>query len=573
MSNQRGHPDFEGFQGVDGEENLEEVGPQETIDLADDIVELLSSSEIETELAINASFATADGELEGVPTSTPVITPVHSPTWQAAANANSINRLRSVFEPSTSVTVEPHNRTSGSMAPNSPDELKRIANQMVSRIELLIGIASDDVSAATRLFAAGDYDMVAIRTTQTRLNSMYKKLLKYMNEFVKLKVRGEDYSNIHISADSLEFNLEGLIERCEQTVKRLAREDRDVGEPAPVIGAKLIKMTPHPFPEFDGSQDLDIFKTDWELLGANSGLEDAGLLIKLRGSIKGRAREYIGASGLSNLTYDQLWEKLKQRYALPWKKTQNAARKFFALTPPTNDRESVIRYVDAGRDAIDAVQNEHLDPEHIFLNIMLDSLPQSVRIPLAEKLEVACADYRFTKEVFEQQFSRVMNLQDQGASQGAVAMYQAQHEVSTAPQNNSHNNDDSKFRGGHRGGYRGRGRGRGPNDPYKKFCAVCYPERHSHQDCKFDTPEKKRRQLVATGKCQACGTRNYEHGAVCSHRARCIYHPGQVHLTYTCEGPNWTHPGPQVKYPLTGTPPQNLSEVKKNTQSESQSSA
>ena len=153
-------------------------------------------------------------------------------------------------------------------------------------------------------------------------------------------------------------------------------------------------------------------------------------------------------------------------------------------------------------------------------------------------------------------------------------MYQAQHEVNTASQNESYNDDGNKYRGGYRGGYRGRGRGRGSHDgKWRPHCTLCYPERHYLHECKFNTPTKRRRQLVVLGKCQACGTRNYEHGAVCSHRARCIHHPGQVHLTYTCEGPNWTHPGPQVKYPLTGTPPQNLSEVKKNTQSESQSSA
>ena len=78
---------------------------------------------------------------------------------------------------------------------------------------------------------------------------------------------------------------------------------------------------------------------------------------------------------------------------------------------------------------------------------------------------------------------------------------------------------------------------------------------------------------MVLGKCQACGTRNYEHGSVCSHRARCNHHPGENHLTYTCEGPNWTHPGPQMKYPLLDDPPQNPSEVNNNTQSQTKSSA
>ena len=94
MSDIRGNPDFEGFQGLLGE--LDASGPPATINLDEEKLDLLSSGEIETEIAISASFDTLGGELEGVPTSTPLVTPNHSPDWHAAAGANSISRQRSL---------------------------------------------------------------------------------------------------------------------------------------------------------------------------------------------------------------------------------------------------------------------------------------------------------------------------------------------------------------------------------------------------------------------------------------------------------------------------------------------
>ena len=156
-------------------------------------------------------------------------------------------------------------------------------------------------------------------------------------------------------------------------------------------------------------------------------------------------------------------------------------------------------------------------------------------------------------------------------------MYQAQHEVSHVTHNDGYKNDGYNQRGdeGHRGGYRGNGgRGRGRCTYNKRpACTLCWPNRHTIDECRFNTPAKRRNQLVVLGRCQACGTRNYEHGSVCSHKARCHHHKGESHLTYTCEGPQYKHPGPQVKYPMPQTPPQNPSEVKIKAQAENNATA
>ena len=164
-----------------------------------------------------------------------------------------------------------------------------------------------------------------------------------------------------------------------------------------------------------------------------------------------------------------------------------------------------------------------------------------------------------------------MNLQDSETSQGASAMYQAQHEVSPVTDREDYRKDgyaprdkEENYRGGYRGGGRGRGKG-----SYRKPgpCTLCWPKRHLIEDCRFNTPTKKRDQLVRLDRCQACGVRVYEHGPVCSHKARCAFHRGEQHLTYTCDGPDFKHPGPQMKFPIADSP-QNPTEVKTKAQAE-----
>ena len=59
-----------------------------------------------------------------------------------------------------------------------------------------------------------------------------------------------------------------------------------------------------------------------------------GKKCRVRESINGKAKAYIGASGMSTLTYDQTLKRLRERYAVPWMKTQQASLKFFTLRPP-----------------------------------------------------------------------------------------------------------------------------------------------------------------------------------------------------------------------------------------------
>ena len=76
-------------------------------------------------------------------------------------------------------------------------------------------------------------------------------------------------------------------------------------------------------------------------------------------------------------------------------------------------------------------------------------------------------------------------------------------------------------------------------------CILCPSKYHAWYNCKYDSPDKVRKRLRQIGRCQSCMTLVEEHGLVCSHRARCIYHPGERHNTMTCSGIWFKHPGPQ----------------------------
>ena len=121
--------------------------------------------------------------------------------------------------------------------------------------------------------------------------------------------------------------------------------------------------------------DYEIWQNNWSKLAINSQLNTDCLLIKLRESLVGQAAEYIGKTGMSILSYDQIWQKLSLRYAVPWLKTQQAARRLMEIEPPTNNDTSIIKYVDAIREAVDTAERVDMRIEHLFFNICIDNLP------------------------------------------------------------------------------------------------------------------------------------------------------------------------------------------------------
>ena len=566
-------------------------GPLESIDLSDVKEELVSVAEGEDKVAI----------------STPLVTPVSSPDRQACVESGSVKKSKEIFEslekaenkvstkvarelvvPTTeglispikpeekqsgvSTTVQSYFRTTFSISDTDSSDTESLASEndimvvdeetgqkFCEKLAGLVKAAEDDIAKAKVLYRSPDRTPAALRAMQSRLDTWDGRLIKQEREVHTYRGKSIDISTyISLSEDARMEVIEQKI-YMDEAVKEVVAV---IAKPLVAPGVRIVKTTASSFPEFDGVIDYEIWETIWTELANNSGLSQAGLLIKLRESLVDRAKNYIGVSGMANLTYDQTWEKLKERYAVSWAKTQQASRNFFSIPPPTNDDQSIINYVDAVRDAVDAVERAVLTPENIFFNICLDNLPERVRVPLVEKLEVHCEDFKFSKALFEKQFSKTMSLLENKPKSIVASMYSANLSSSTPAkpfsgnnkvsytQSVSHNpsqgNQQYQYQGGNRGG------GSGFKNGFKKFpaCTLCFPVRHFIKDCKYKTPSTRRKRLIDIGRCQACLTPVREHGEHCSHKARCPDHSGERHVPWTCEGAGSTHPGPQTKFPL-----------------------
>ena len=433
----------------------------------------------------------------------------------------------------------------------------KMGDEMVSkyceRLKQVVDSAEADVIKVKALLVAAEINVVKLRAMQSRLKGWVVRLDKHEKQVMTYKGKTFDTGVYIMQSEDVKMDLDEYLTICEETINAMMEK---APKGAKVInGAKIVKTTPSKFPEFDGEVDFDIWETNWKQLANHSGLEDDCLIIKLRESLVGKVREYIGVHGMSTLSYNQTWEKLKERYAVPWVKTQQASRKYFSIQPPTDDDESIVKYIDAVRDAVDSVESAALQPEHILFNIALDNLPERVRVPLAEKLEADCPDFKFSKAIFEKQFSKIMSLLKNNPQHSLSAIYNAQVNETLPVKNDISNNEYGadqlqyhQSRGRGRGGFRGRGRGRGSGHNANQTvptCTLCAPLKHHRKDCKYKTAKQKRDRLVSLGRCQACATILREHGVDCSHKARCPDHPGQRHLAWTCDGKDTAHPGPQ----------------------------
>ena len=426
-----------------------------------------------------------------------------------------------------------------------------MGDEMVSkyceRLKQVVESAEADVIKVKALLLAAEIDVVKVRAIQSRLKGWLIRLDKHEKQVMTYKGKTFDTGMYIMQSEDVKMDLNEYLTICEETINTIV--DKTQKGTKVNNGAKIVKTTPSKFPEFNGEIDFEIWESNWKQLANNSGLDNDCLIIKLRESLIGKVREYIGVNGMSVLSYNQTWEKLKERYAVPWVKTQQASRKYFAIQPPIDDEESIIKYVDAVRDAVDTVECAALQPEHILFNIALDNLPERVRVPLAEKLEVDCPDFKFSKAIFEKQFSKIMSLL-KNKSQHSISLYSVQineNLPSNNPDfsNNTDLSDQPHQQGRGRGGRRGRGSGHHNSNQTVPTCMLCAPHKHLYKDCKYKTARQKRERLASLGRCQACTTILREHGIDCSHKARCPDHPGERHLPWTCDGKDTVHPGPQ----------------------------
>ena len=384
-----------------------------------------------------------------------------------------------------------------------------------------------------------------IQSHAARLVFWKDRLLKLEAEIEKYTGTVIDtYSVLKTSEDTRQNIVSYEIYLLGVVAERLASSNPERVEINP--GPRIIKVNASPFPEFDGKNNYEIWETEWKTLAENSGLNSACKLIKLKESIIGNARNYIGEFGMSTLDYDHIWEKLAQRYNQKWFQAQQACRNFYGIQNPAEDIASVTSFVDTCRSAIDQVEKGELSAENIMLNVCLDGMPDYIRILLVEKLTVECPNWKFTKAAFEVQFSRIIALLEHKSRTSASNMYHSSAQGATASGFNSRNSMNTYH---HEIPSQQQQHNQGAKSKKIRKLPTCVfgcETPHFVKDCIYDTPLKRRDRLALLKKCQACSVPLEEHGRKCSSKATCSHHPNDQHLYWTCDGRDTAHPGPQA---------------------------
>ena len=425
------------------------------------------------------------------------------------------------------------------------------AQKSFEQLDRFIQGAETDIAKAKAIEMNEDTKIMTFKAMLSRINDWIKNITEY--EKAAASHTNVDGSSYIERSKIVIMDLKEISVSMEELILDMQEEKNKVVIPNVSEAAKIVRTTASEFPKFSGVTDFEIWETTWNQLATSSGLGEDGLMIKLRESIQGKAKDYIGVNGMVSLTYKELWKKLKERYAVPWYKTQEAARRYFDFQTPEDTDEAIYKFIDDIRDSLDTVERLDLKPEHLVLNAAMDCLPSRVRGPLSDKLEGICPDFKFSKSIFETHFSKVMSLQGKKQLQRHTTMYVAQNTSGQYVAQNTGNqqtipqkqNNQQQGVGTHTGNNKGNGN--------KKllFCLTCMPRRHAkNSDCPYNTPEKKRKRLVELERCQACGVSKKEHGTECSHRARCQVHPGENHYHWLCDGEKSTHPGPQQDFTM-----------------------
>jgi len=176
------------------------------------------------------------------------------------------------------------------------------AQKYCDKLVQLVTAAKVDVERARVLYADQVRNTALLRAMQGRLEAWVVRLDKQEKLVETYKGRSIDIS-IYISpSEDIKMDLNEHITLCVEAVREALVA---IAQPVVNHGVRIVKTTASEFPKFDGVIDFEIWETNWKNLANNSGHGVAGLLIKLRESLVDRAKEYIGVSGMANLTYNQ----------------------------------------------------------------------------------------------------------------------------------------------------------------------------------------------------------------------------------------------------------------------------
>ena len=324
---------------------------------------------------------------------------------------------------------------------------------------------------------------------------------------------------------------------------------------APPQEYKLAKVKPLEFPRFDGS-DYSVFHP-WKLKITNM-LKSTSIPQDMWGVIvsdhlEGSAKKYIGCRGGWQGKYQELWEKLDSRYANRWTMAAETIKCSIMSTPPEDDWQKMIEYIDDQLDCIRSISFLDLTPEQLAVNVLLMKLPEDFANAIRNGIRIkrkdqGLQDFKFSPTDFRDVLNDTV-VTWKATSPNLVASTSVLQ--TTFNQNKVWDQDDYKTsdhkmsgNGSGSGGARGRGQG-GPrggsrgrssyNRNYSKVkCQLCDGE-HSTPGCpSYLTAVGRRKQLVLLNKCPDCA--RIKHDDACKLRFNCRICNKGMHMDYLCPG-------------------------------------
>ena len=324
---------------------------------------------------------------------------------------------------------------------------------------------------------------------------------------------------------------------------------------APPQEYKLAKVKPLEFPRFDGS-NYSVFHP-WKLKITNM-LKSTSIPQDMWGVIvsdhlEGSAKKYIGCRGGWQGKYQELWEKLDSRYANRWTMAAETIKCSIMSTPPEDDWQKMIEYIDDQLDCIRSISFLDLTPEQLAVNVLLMKLPEDFANAIRNGIRIkrkdqGLQDFKFSPTDFRDVLNDTV-VTWKATSPNLVASTSVLQ--TTFNQNKVWDQDDYKTsdhkmsgNGSGSGGARGRGQG-GPrggsrgrssyNRNYSKVkCQLC-DGGHSTPGCpSYLTAVGRRKQLVLLNKCPDCA--RIKHDDACKLRFNCRICNKGMHMDYLCPG-------------------------------------
>ena len=354
-----------------------------------------------------------------------------------------------------------------------------------------------------------------------RIVALRKKMLKYARDIKLLKVAA------------------GYDETKDLAIQQIATPPQEF---------KLAKVKPLEFPRFDGT-DYSVF-ISWkmnmdEMLNSTSIPQNMWGVI-VYSHLDGKAKKYVGSRGNWQGKYKELLEKLDSRYANRWTMAAETIKCSIMSTPPEDDWQSMVEYIDDQLDCIRSITYLDLSPEQLAVNVLLMKLPEDfanairngIRIKRQDK---GLKDFKFTPDEFRDVLNDTVvtwktTSPNLVASTAVLCTTLKQNKVSEHNECDSSVHGASACDGGARGSFKsGSPRRNVHNRSFNSLkCQLCDGE-HTTSGCQsYLTAVARRTQLSALNKCPNCA--RVKHDGTCKLSYRCRICNQGLHMDYLCPG-------------------------------------